>query len=97
MSQIDIVVQSIVTHQIDVLGPLAIEQAKKVSGLSVDDQGHVKILGAYKSKPKALLTTLITSYGKLFGQASIEVCIDAIKEAGTRLPDDQIPDVVRSS
>lgn len=96
MKDIDVIVQSIITHQREVLGPLAVEQVKGIAGIVVSADGKVKISLKKESESKDLLTNLVKRYEKLFGQASIEVCRDAIKEAGVKISDEMLPEVLRS-
>jgi len=96
MSHIDALVQSIIRHQEEVMGPLAVEEAKEVTGLNIDSRGKVSIIFENKSDVRKLLGTLAQRYEKMFGRASIEMCKDAIKEAGVKLADDELPDILRS-
>ena len=87
------VVKKIIKAQEGVIGPLALEQAKKVSGLSIDWQNDkVSITG----DPKTVLSSLVKNYEHLFGQASVEVCKDAVKNVLDEVPKDQIPPVLAS-
>lgn len=85
--------KKIIIAQERVIGPLALEQAKKVSGLSVDPQsGNVGITG----DAKTVLGNLVKNYEHLFGQASVEVCKDAVKNVIDEVPKEQIPPVLAS-
>lgn len=78
----------IIQAQEAVVGPLALEQAKKVSGLTVDDSSHtIKING----DKKEVVNTLIKQYEGLFGRASVEVCRDAVKNLIATMPKEQVP------
>lgn len=85
------VARKIIQAQERVIGPLALEQAKKVSGLSVDwTNEKVSITG----DPRSVLGNLVKNYEHLFGQASVEVCKDAVRNVIDEMPKDQIPPVL---
>ena len=82
----------IVEEQASIIGPLAVEQAKKVSGLHIDlAKSEVSIDG----DKTAVLENLVSQYEKLFGRASVEVCRQAISEFVTQIPADQVPAALR--
>ena len=84
--------EKIIKEQEGIIGPIALEQAKKVSGLSVDWSKHdVKISG----NKTDVLEQLIEQYKHLFGQASIEVCKDAVKGIISKLPNEQVPALLK--
>ena len=95
MENINVVIKSIVTHQQMVMGPLAIEQANTVEGLRVEGGGKVVVSSNAKSSPSDILLNLVKKYEKLFGQASVEVCKDAIKESGVQIDDNNLPKILR--
>lgn len=95
MNNVDVAIQSIVTHQQNVVGPLAVEQANEVTGISVSDDGKVKISLKKPSDSKAILGKLVQRYSLLFGQASVEVCKDALKESGVELSEADLPDILK--
>lgn len=80
--------------QREVMGPLALEQANTVSGILVDESGKVKITLKKDTSTKDLLKSLVKKYEQLFGQASIEVCKDAIRESGVTLDEKDVPDIL---
>lgn len=65
----------IIKEQELIIGPLAWDEARKVSGLVVLDPktGEVSMSG----DPKEILNKLVSQYERLFGRASREVCRDA--------------------
>lgn len=80
--------EKIIKEQEGVIGPVALEQAKKVSGLSVDWTKHdIKISG----NKTAVLEHLVEQYKHLFGQASVEVCKDAVRGILSKIPKEQVP------
>lgn len=85
------VISQIIKEQQTIIGPVALDQAKKVSGLEVTTADNVKISG----DAKTVLGNLVSQYSKLFGRASIEVCRDAVRESKVTLSSEQLPDVLR--
>ena len=88
------IIESIVRHQENVVGPLAIEQANEVDGVLVTDDGKVRVTLKKTSSPKKVLESLVKRYEMLFGQASVEVCKDAIKEAGVKIDAKELPEIL---
>ncbi len=83
--------EKIIEEQEKIIGPIAIEQARKVHGLSVDFQKHeVKIEG----NEKEILQHLVEQYEHLFGQTSVEVCKEAVKNIIKQVPSDKIPSLI---
>jgi hypothetical protein len=81
-------VERIIKGQEDLIGPIALEQAKKVEGLKVDWASHEITMTGNK---KAVLEKLVKQYEGLFGAASVQVCKDAVKSMIGEAPKDQIP------
>jgi hypothetical protein len=84
------ITEKIIKAQEAVVGPLAFEQAKKVSGLVIESDRSVKISG----DKKETVNTLIKQYEGLFGRASVEVCKDAVKSITATMPKDQVPSLL---
>jgi hypothetical protein len=86
---------TIATHilkgQFSVVGPLAVDQAKMVSGVTIDTANNVKITG----NGKEVLTNLVKQFEKLFGQASVEVCKDAVRESEVTIPSKDLPEILQ--
>ncbi|TSC72156.1 MAG: Uncharacterized protein G01um101438_659 [Parcubacteria group bacterium Gr01-1014_38] len=92
MSIYDQFASNIIKEQESIMGPLAWEQASKVTGLRVDIQAHtVNVEG----NSKEVLEKLVAQYGRLFGPASREVCRDAIRSLLSQVAPDEIPAVLR--
>lgn len=84
--------ESIIEEQAVVVGPLAWEQAGKVSGLRIDIAKHeVNIEG----NAKEVLEKLVAQYEELFGAASREVCRDAVRPLLSQVSEDDIPAVLK--
>jgi len=77
----------IIREQENIIGPVAVEQARRVEGLEVVSDSDVKIVGNAKN----VLENLINQYAKLFGKASIEVCREAVKGMVSQVPKDTLP------
>ena len=86
------VVSKIIKDQELIIGPLAWEQAKKVSGLRIDIAKHEV---AIEGNTKDVLEKLVAQYEKLFGQASREVCRDAVRPFLSQVPAEEIPAVLK--
>lgn len=78
----------IIKEQELIIGPLAWIEASKVSGLSVHEQGVVKIDSENK---QMVIDSLVAQYERLFGRASKEVCKHAVAGLIANLPPDQLP------
>lgn len=85
------IVSQIIRDQAEIIGPVALEQAKKISGLNVSSASDVKITG----NAKDVLGNLVEQYSKLFGRASIEVCKEAVRETKSPLKEDDLPDILK--
>lgn len=83
--------ERIIREQESIIGPIAIEQARKVSGLTVDADSHKVDL---KGNKKEILENLVKQYEELFGRTSVEVCKDAVKDIVSQAPKDQVPQVL---
>ena len=85
------IVDRIIKAQEAIIGPIAMEQAQKVSGIRVDVLRHEVFVDGDK---KSVLENLVKQYEKLFGPASILVCKDAVKNIISQAPQDQIPQLL---
>ena len=86
------VAQKIIQEQEKIIGPIALEQAKKVEGLSVDwDKHEVTLIG----NEKMVLENLVKKYQSLFGRASVEVCKEAVGSVSDKISSNNLPDILR--
>lgn len=85
-------INKIIKEQQAVIGPLAIDQAKKVAGLEIESTGGIKIVG----DKKEILNNLVNQYAKLFGQASVEICKEAFSSFSDKIPATEIPDILKN-
>lgn len=81
----------IIKEQQAIIGPIALDQAKKVSGLQVSSADDVKVTG----NSKEVLTSLVSQYEKLFGRASVEVCKEAFEPFSDKIPAAEVPDILK--
>ncbi|OGG15736.1 hypothetical protein A3D77_01785 [Candidatus Gottesmanbacteria bacterium RIFCSPHIGHO2_02_FULL_39_11] len=84
-------ISQIIKQQELIIGPLALNQAKGISGLDIISDSDIKI----KGDGKAVLENLVKQYARLFGQASVEVCKDAVKEIKPPVPSNDLPEILR--
>ena len=91
MDQYAQIASQIIKDQEAIIGPVALEQARKVQGLEVVDGDKIKINGDGKD----VLGQLVNQYSKLFGRASIEVCREALHESKVSLSKDDLPEVLQ--
>lgn len=85
-------ISKIIKEQQAIIGPIALDQAKKVSGLEVKAAEDVRITG----NKKEVLTNLVNQYAKLFGKASVEVCKEAFSAVSDKIPVTDIPDILKN-
>jgi len=84
-------ISNIIKEQQAIIGPIALDQAKKVSGLEVNGT-DIKIAG----NKKEVLTNLVNRYAKLFGRASIEVCKEAFEPYLDKISSSEVPDILKN-
>jgi len=78
----------IIEEQADVIGPLAVEQAKKVQGLTINWDTRDVVFNGNKTD---ILGKLVGKYEELFGQISVQVCKESVKKLSMGIPNDQLP------
>jgi hypothetical protein len=83
---------SIIREQQHIIGPVALTQAKKVAGISIENTGTVEIQGSGKD----IVQALVEQYAKLFGKASIQVCKEAVESLLNKMPASDIPDILKT-
>ena len=64
----------IIKEQELIIGPLALEEAGRVSGLVLDSANNRVSLNGNKAED---VDRLVAQYERLFGKASVQVCRDA--------------------
>ncbi len=78
----------IIKEQELVIGPLAWDEASKVSGLTID-QSHNSV--SFSGDGKDAINRLVAQYERIFGRASHEVCRDAVRDIISEMSPDEIP------
>ena len=73
-----------------IIGPLAWDEAKEVTGLNVVDQQKAQV--AFNGDAKDILNRLVTQYEHLFGRASHEVCKEAVTDIVAEMKPEEIPE-----
>lgn len=86
MNTIDQIAFRIIREQELIIGPLAWLEARKVSGISVE-QNSISIGGDGKS----VIDRLVAQYERLFGKASREVCRQAAAPLLSELNPGEVP------
>lgn len=82
----------IITEQENIIGPLAVEQAGKVSGLKINwQQKQITISG----NEKTVVDSLVKQYEKIFGQASVEICKEVASAFVDKLTKNEIPAILQ--
>jgi hypothetical protein len=83
------IIVKIIQAQEAIIGPVAIERAQQVKGLSITDWSNqeVKITG----DEEKIVDNLIDVYKDLFGQISVEVSKEAAGSLTAELPADHVP------
>lgn len=88
----DQIAEKIIEQQEAIIGPVAIEQAKRVKELKIDWPKHdVDISGS----PQAAIDELVAQYKELFGQIAVETCKEAVARYVNQLPAEQQPKSLR--
>ena len=79
----------IIKEQELIIGPVAWDEARKVSGFNIINQktGEVSFTG----DAKEILNKLVDQYAKLFGRASNEVCKEVVQDLVAELPAGDVP------
>jgi len=82
------IAEKIIEQQESIVGPVAIEQAKRVTGLKINWAQHeIHVSG----NPPAVIDKLIDQFKELFGQIAVRVSKEAAGSMLAKLPADQIP------
>jgi len=85
--------KSIIEHQESIVGPVAVDQAKKVSGLNVDWSSKTVVVD--DSTAMTTIDNLVEQYKVLFGQISVEVCKEAVGRLAQQMTPEQMPASLR--
>jgi hypothetical protein len=82
----------IVQAQEAIIGPVAIEQAYHIAGLTLDWDEHTVMITGDKT---AVLEDLVQKYKDLFGHISVEVSKDAASSVLQQLPAQNLPQLLQ--
>jgi hypothetical protein len=72
---------------------LSYEQASLIDGLQVDPWSYNCVI---TGEPLVVLEQLVDKYRQFFGNAAVEVCREAAMHLKARLPEQQIPELLRA-
>lgn len=81
-------IKAIVHQQEEIIGPIALSQAKTVEGITV----HGNDISFDSENPKKILENLVFAYAELFGKASVELSKEAINKL--KAPTNILPDIL---
>ncbi|HSX44459.1 MAG TPA: hypothetical protein VLF87_00735 [Patescibacteria group bacterium] len=82
----------IISQQELIIGPVAVQQAQQVDGISVDWANHtVSIVG----DEKEAVEELIEAYRDLFGQIAVEASKEAVASLANKLKPEELPDLLK--
>lgn len=87
------IAEKIIKEQETIIGPVALEQAQKVRGLKINWPNHEI---TFQGNEKDIIEKLIEQYKNIFGQTSVEVCKEAVKDLIKKIPANQIPPLLRA-
>jgi hypothetical protein len=82
----------IVKEQGQIIGTLSYEQASHVQGLQINPSTYNCTI---RGEPLVVLEQLVDKYRQFFGNAAVEVCREAAMHLKARLPQEQIPQLLR--
>lgn len=91
MDTLEQIAQHIVKEQELIIGPLAREEAARVTGLTFGADKAVVLAG----DKRKLIDQLVARYERLFGRASVQVCRDAAAPLLPLLQTGETPDSLR--
>ena len=80
--------RNIIKAQENIVGPIALEQAKRVTGIKIGNTSQDIIL---EGDEKDAVNRLVKQYEGLFGKVSIEVCKRAAMSITSSTEKDQLP------
>lgn len=95
ISDLSQIVTAIVNYQMELVGPLAVDQVGKVKGIKITNRDRLEIEILDTEEPKALLERVVAKYEELFGRASVEACKEAIHEGPFRINEESLPEILK--
>ena len=91
MNKYNVAVLKIIEEQQQIIGPLAMDLARRTAGILVVSDHEISISG----DPKQALEGLVLQYQKICGRASVEASKDALRRSQAALLPDDIPTILR--
>jgi len=85
------IAHKIIEQQETIIGPIAVEQAKRVKHISVNWPHDIKVSG----DAVAVIDDLVHQYEHLFGRLSVEVSKEATASLVSQLPPDKQPKTLK--
>ena len=85
-------VMRIIQEQELIIGSVAWTEAAKIEGLQVDVRNKAVTI---ETETKQVIEHLVEQYARLFGEASLEVCRDAVRPLLPDLAEGDVPDILR--
>ena len=86
------IVVNIIKQQESLIGPVAVERAKMVGGMTLD---WPKKTVSFTGEPSSVIDSLVDQYKVLFGQISVEVCKEAVGSILNGLNSEEVPSSLR--
>jgi hypothetical protein len=87
------IVERIISQQESIIGPIAVERAKLVKKLNLDDWSKHSV--SVSGDPSAAIDELVERYKELFGQIAVETCKEAVSNLISQLPAEEQPKSLR--
>lgn len=84
-------VATIINEQKLIIGPLALNVAKRSNGIRIVSETTIDIVG----DPKVALAELVKEYSKIFGATSVKVSKEALKRTKLGLSPEELPDILK--
>ncbi len=84
--------EKIIAQQEAIIGPIAVDQAKRVKELEIDWKQKQVVI---KGNPQKAIDELVEQYKELFGQLAVESCKQAVNKLMNQLSDIEIPSTLR--
>lgn len=85
----------IIREQQEIIGTLAVDQAREVTGLLVRIDQPGQLICQITGDPTAVINELIAKYREFFGHAAVEVCREAVAHLVIKLPQTAVPSSLR--
>lgn len=82
------IAEKIIEQQEAIIGPIAVDRARSVAGLTIDWPQHIVDVAG---DPQTVIDKLVDQYKELFGQIAVETCRDAVGRYVMQLPIDKRP------